>query len=369
MSTVFAIFRMEAKRFLQSPTQVLTAFLMGPLVVFALLFVIGLASRIKAQIEIYGAEAIQPVLEKATENNSQLIFATGVPNTKRLKNESNLVLLLAEQDEVYIYYHSAMISDPTLLNNAKELATHIAALQLDEGRYPLFRSAISALKTKDLCTPEDYVRLGFIPFVSMVFVLAFMMTNMTLCQTALDIFPGERERGTFDMLRLSGTKLSLIIAGKYSVVVLLGISILTLSSFFLLLGLFLFQPAIFHFAAIRSERFAFLIPSIFLCLCSAAIFVSALYIALSASFPTVRQASAYTFGVQIILSLLSYSPNFANNIVQNYLPISNIWPVTQMVLTGTSSFGCVVISLIISTAVAFAAIYYASVVLEQGAKH
>lgn len=368
MSKAFVVFCMEIRRFFQSGKQALTTFLLGPVVVFALLFVIGAATKTKACIEIYGGKGIEAALSNSSAFGSELLFLDGVPDTHKTTIKKNLVQIHPEAEKVTIYYHSPMITDLSILGKAKTVAMHIAALQMGQNDYTHFQNSIAALRMIDISTQEDVIQGAVIPFISMIFIVVMMLTNMHLCQMAIDMIAGERERGTFDMFRLSGTRISLILAGKYAFVVLIGVLLLVFGACSMLMGISLFQPTLLQAVNVPRERILALLFFTLICFISVSILVSALYFALSASFSKAKQASAYAFGVQIILSLLSYASNLWDADVHKYLPISNIWAVIHQVLIGKDGFSYVAVGLILSAAGALTALSYASAMLTLEAK-
>ena len=176
---------------------------------------------------------------------------------------------------------------------------------------------------------------------------------------------GERERGTFDMLRLSGTRTSAIILGKYAFVVLITMVILVMDVLALAFGLWQFTPELFDIAAVQGAKNPVWFMSVLGCMFSMAILTSALYLTLSASFEKSKQAASYSSMVQLVLSLLTYASNVVGAGLLAYVPIGNVWVVLGKALKGETTITYVACSMAIAVVISAAALWYASLVFCQ----
>jgi ABC-type Na+ efflux pump permease subunit len=66
--------------------------------------------------------------------------------------------------------------------------------------------------------------------MTLAFFVTLMSLNATIGSMSTDAICGERERGTFDTLILSGVKPSAIVLGKMSFVSLIGFFVLLINS-------------------------------------------------------------------------------------------------------------------------------------------
>lgn len=369
ISKMLTIFLMEAYSFFQNRKQIIITFLLGPIMVFAMMYAMGGISTAESRIEIYGAQVIREVLAEAFESDEGIVFKEGtVDHKSRASAEKNTVVIAVEQVGVCIYYDSALLTDSELLYTAQALADRIVALQINEDQYLMYDENVSAIRSVDISSAGDQIGAVLIPLVSMVFIIALMLANTSISSMATDTVAGERERGTFDMLRLSGTKISTIILGKYAFIVLVGLAVLITEAAFLALGLRHYQQELYRIAAEQAAKNPLWFLPLLMCLFSISIMTTALYIALSASFEKAKQATAYASIVQLVLSLFTYAPNVLGGEVLNYLPISNLWIVLQRTLEGQSAALYVASGTGIALVVAVAAIFYATTILEKETK-
>lgn len=369
VSKIKTILFMEANRFFQNRKQVITTFLLGPVMVFLMLSAIGSISKNESRIEVYGSEAFREVITEEVENDEHIVFESGTVDHKaRTSLGKNTVVIAVEQDTVQIYYDSSLLTDSGLLYTAQELADRIAAFQINEAQYPTYDETVRNISIMDISSSADQIEMVLIPLIGMVFIIALMLANMSISSLATDSIAGERERGTFDMLRLSGTGIRSIILGKYIFIVFVSMVILTADAAVLALGIHKYYPELFRSAAVlASENPLWFLP-LLLCLFGIAALTAALYLALSASFEKVKQVGAYASIVQIVLSLFTYAPNVVDAQALNYLPISNLWFVLQYALAGESTIVFTASSMAIALAIAAASLCYATSILEKDTK-
>ena len=365
-SKVNAIFSIETRRFFQNQKQVITTFLLGPIMVFFMLYACFAISAIDSHIEVYGTQMFRQVL---AEGDEDVIFKEGTTDYKsRASAKKNTVVIAVEKDGVCIYYDSSLLTDSGLLYKAQELADRIAALQINEAQYPTYDETVCNISIMDISSSADQIEMVLIPLISMVFIIALMLANMSISSLATDSIAGERERGTFDMLRLSGTGIRSIILGKYIFIVFVSMVILTAEAAALALGVQKYYPELFRIVAVQASENPLWFLPLLLCLFGVAALTAALYLALSASFEKVKQVGAYAGIVQIVLSLFTYVPNVVDAQALNYLPISNLWFVLQKALAGESTIVFAASSMAIALAIAAASLCYATTILEKDTK-
>lgn len=368
LKTQIVIF-MEANRFFKNRKQVLIAFLLGPIMVFLMLSAISNISESESYIEVYGAEDFREVLTAETKNTERVVFETGTVDYKsRASHGKNTLVIAVGQDIVQIYFDSALLTDSGLLYAAQELANRIVALQINEAQYPVYDEFVCHISIVDISGSTNQIEMVLIPLVSMVFIIALMLANASISSLSTDAIAGERERGTFDMLRLSGTGIHSIILGKYIFIVFVSVVILTAETTAVVLGIIKYYPQLFQIATTQALENPLWFLPLFLCLFDIALITAALYMLLSASFESVKQVGAYASIVQIILSLFTYAPSVVNAQVLDYLPISNLWVVLRKVLTGEGTIVFTASSTGIALAISCFSLCYARNTLEKDTK-
>lgn len=365
------IFTMEAQRFFGNRRFMISTLIFSPIVVFVLLFAISsMANRNSVScIEVYGAKAFESQLSETVKMDENIIFKENATDyEERVRSGKNIVVVVAFSEAVQVYYDSSLLVNTSVLNTAQSIANNILALQINEEKYSEFVRTVETIKLEDISSSSDYIEFALIPVLGLIFVIALVLINSSIADLAVDAFAGEKERGTFDMLRLSGSKVSAIVAGKFGFVALVGVAVLVLEGVFLVLGLQQYQPELYKFAIQKATENPLWFVPVLICIFSVSILCTALFVAIGASFEKVKQAFAYTGIVQIVLSLFSYAPSVWNENILNYLPIGNLSIVTQAALEGESTTAYVVVSLSISLVIAIAALIYTASVLERERK-
>lgn len=363
------IFSMQAQGFFRDRKQALTALVFGPLMVLVMFYAITGVEASKSELRVFGAGQFRPALMGSTQGDESVVFAQGeAADAAWIAGGQNRVALAVEADSVQILYDSSLLTDSALLHKAQELAGRIAALQIDQAQYPAYDQALQSIELTDISSGADQVALVVIPLASLIFIIALMLTNSSISSLATDAIAGERERGTFDMLRLSGTSIPAILLGKYAFAVAISILLVVLQAGALILGLGIFYPELLRVAAAQAAQNPLWFVPVLVCLVGIGVLTAALYMALSASFEKESQVGAYSSIVQLVLSLFTYSPNVINAQALGYLPISNVWLVLQRALAGESCFAYVASSTLIALAIASAALWYAATILEKDTK-
>lgn len=363
------IFSMQARGFFQDRKQALTALLFGPLMVLVLFYAITGVTVSKSEIRVFGAVQYRDALTGSTRDGESVVFARGeAADAAWIAGGQNRVALAVESGSVQILYDSSLLTDTGLLHKAQELAGRITALQINEAQYPAYDQALQSIELADISSGADQVAQVLIPLVSLIFIIVLMLTNSSISSLATDTIAGERERGTFDMLRLSGTGIPAILLGKYAFTAAIGILMVVLQAGAVILGLRIFWPELLRAAAVQAVQNPLWFVPVLVCLMSIGVLTAALYIALSASFAKESQVGAYSGIVQLVLSLFTYSSNVINAQALGYLPISNVWLVLEKALAGESCFAFVASSTGIALAIASAALWYAATILEKDTK-
>ena len=368
MSKACLIFRTEAGHFFRNRKQVLSTFLLGPAIVLLMLCLIRGAVSDPPRLALYGAGEYRAALEESGALPEYAVFREdGADAGAEIASGRNIAAVRVEEDTVRVLYDSSLLTDTGLLSAARDCAGRIAALRVSAEDYAAFAAAAAPPALIDLSDADDVIRVGLIPFVSMLFVIVLMFTNLNTGSLATEAVAGERERGTFDMLRLSGTKVSTILAGKLLFLFPVTAGMLLLDSAALILGMRLSRQGLYAFAAsAAAENPLWFIP-VAVCVLGIAALSSALYLALSSCFARVRQAAAYSGAVMLALSLFSYAPNLLGSEALNYLPVSNLWAVLGNALTGRSALVYALCSTLIALAAGAAALTAASKYLERDA--
>lgn len=202
-SKKYIIFLMEEKRFFQNKKQVMSTFLTPLIVVLALLLGLSLVESnvARSKIELYNAEAYKDVL---FDNfyGQECFFHTEpfILEDSHLRIDKNNVVIQVLPDEIQVIYDSSLLTNNNVLVNAVNIADAILALQINEATYLAYQQTIDTVKTLDIGQPADYLEHILLPLISLILVVVFMLTNLSISSLTTEAVLGERERGTLDLL-------------------------------------------------------------------------------------------------------------------------------------------------------------------------
>jgi ABC-type Na+ efflux pump permease subunit len=258
-----------------------------------------------------------------------------------------------------------LLSDKELLNNAKKVASNIMVMTKCPDKYLLYEENINNIYKTSINDNEDNLFGAFSMIISMLFFIALMTVNTTIGNMATDSICGEKERGTFDFLVLSGTKISSIFSGKMLFVSLVGLVVLIINCIVLYFGINIFVEDL---GAILAERLSgqyFWIMPLIILLAGISVLETSLFFALSVHFNNVKQAMSYMGIVQIFLSLFSYAPNILNENYLQYVPIGNFTIVLEKIVKNEMFFNALMISSFIVLVISIPLFAYSVKILNQ----
>ena len=215
MSNIKTLFLMEFKKFRNSKKLIFSTFLLGPIMIFFLLFFLQNTSTQNENILI---------IDEFTNNS----FYSQFENIELSKNnnyeelvqkENNLVIIVNNHENIKIYFDSSKLQSQTLLTEAQKIASKIMANNINSDNYNHFEESIEIIEKININNSFDE---NILTLISMIFLITLITTTSNIGTLTIDSICGEKERGTFDTLRLSGAKLQEIIFSKFSFIAIIG---------------------------------------------------------------------------------------------------------------------------------------------------
>lgn len=329
--TIKTIFKMESKKFLQNPKNILSTFLAGPLLIFLLLFMFTqISTSSTSAIEIYTSE---PISESVASGFQNVEFRSDMNEyEERVRTGANVIAVVDDGESINIYYDSSLLSNTNLLFDARKIATNIAVMRENSEGYNDFIKDVNEIDITNLADDNNSFYVALSTIITLMFFITLMSVNSAIGNMATDAICGERERGTFDTLTLSGVKPSALVLGKMSFIALIGFAMLLVNSIAIGISLcYIFDGAYEFFKIQLNGNFLWFLPFLILFM-NISILVTALFFAIASSFDKVKQAMSYMGIVQIILSLFSYAPDVFGDKALAYVPIGNLTVVLDAIL-------------------------------------
>ena len=259
-----------------------------------------------------------------------------------------------------------MLSTKTLINEAKKIATNIAVMKQTPDAYATYEQLVNSIQVVNMNQSNEDIIDMLLMILSMLFMLSLMTVNATIGGMSVDAICGEKERGSYDTLKLSGTNTSSIVLGKLLFVMLIGFIVLVVNGAAVFTGLYtMFEGADILLDALLDGRFFWFAP-FFMLFAGIAILETSLFFAIASTFDKVKQAMSYMGIVQILLSMLTYLPNVVEEKMLASIPIANLSVIMKSILNNESCYICSLASLMICVTASIFLFGYSIFALNNG---
>jgi sodium transport system permease protein len=194
---------------------------------------------------------------------------------------------------------------------------------------------------------------GFLPYIIILFSFLGCM------YPAIDLFTGEKERGTIETLLTTPVSRWKLLTGKMSVVVLSGLMAATFS----LIGLFL-SIEVFHI--IKDEEFLKIIHEIltpgffvmlYLLLIPLVTFFAGIMVPIAVRAKTFKEAQSVISPLNILIilpAMVGFFPGIELNAVTSMLPVVNVVLATKELIAGTLEWQFILLAFVVMTLLAAA---------------
>ena len=313
------IIQREWLRLSKQPKVIVTTFLMPCVLIFLVMgvFLSGILEKAPQKIAVVTDSA--EIKEFIAENKSYqdiLIFGERNEKLEAMYDKGEVAVVLeieAEAKTTRLQYDSTKISSADLLVRAQEFIGELALFMQNEGLYEEFADAQPEILEKDI-------------------------SSVT-----------ERERGTYDSIRLSGVEIFQFIMGKTVFTVTVGLISCALQITTVLLGIryFMGSMEVGHYL----DNTMMMVITIVLTGCISLAILVAVLIYLSTFFEKVRDAATYAAIGTLAFTLLSQTGNVTDSKVLEYLPLLNMNQLVVRNAHGSAVILPLLISLVIGTAV------------------
>lgn len=193
-----------------------------------------------------------------------------------------------------------------------------------------------AVERKDVSSKRDLGR--FIAAMAIPYLLIFMVAAGSM-QTAIDATTGEKERSTLETILATSASRGEIVVGKVMTVLTASITGALTS----ILGLWLSFGVLAHFVpAMQSQSFELTIGpgqmvALFLTLLPAAVFLSAILVAIGCFARSMREGqtyATYVYMAAVFMGLASFQQSESPPLQNFFIPILNTALLQREILTG-----------------------------------
>lgn len=349
------IVQREWLRLRKQPKVMAATFLMPCVLIFLVMGIAFSGILEKAPQKIAVVTDSAEIKEFIAENESYkdiLVFEEMDEELETMYDKGMVAVVLeieAEAKAARLQYDSTKISSSELLVKAQEFVSDLALFMQSEELYEAFADNQLTILEKDIGSVMEREEAKLKLYISIFVGVLIFMAGQPLASFAIDSYVGERERGTYDSIRLSGVEIFQFVAGKtvFTVLVALICGALQLAAILSGIHCFMGSMEVGHYL----DNTLMMTVTIVLTSCISLAMLVAVLIYLSTYFEKVRDAATYgTIGI-LAFTLLSQVSNVADNKVLEYLPFVNA---NQLILRnahGSASILPLFVSVVIGVAV------------------
>lgn len=243
-------------------------------------------------------------------------------------------ILISVSDTITVVYDHTQIG-ARQLNEARRVATEIAA-QLQGAEYAAaFRSGEPKLELQDIATTDELVKRNFMTILSFTTMMAVMAVGMNIITITADSIAGEKERGVYDGIVLSGAATTGWIIGKQLAVLLLASLIFAFSIVCGCAGNILMGTPMKE--VLVAELNAGAVTELILSAIAGGLVFTALFSAISSGFGTIKNATSFCSIAMFAVSFLTMLPMLSDIPVLERIPFANFTGVCIRILTARSA--------------------------------
>ncbi len=353
-NTFINVFVMELKKFFGNKKMIISVFVI-PIFLIALI-ICGIsvieAKETEGILKIYCSDKIYQILLNAGFDE-KTEFCVSNENQKMSTDVSSLrnfvgIAIDDTEKKITIGYDSSISENTELIYLASEISEKINIELNANDYYEIYMSGMPSITFEDISSAEEQVVFSLKPLLVMISIISVMLVCMSLISLSADMVTGEKERGTFDIFRLSGSNLYSVICGKTVFLAMLGTFIFITECIVAGFCINIFNHRLFKMITDSCNNIFDLIFCVILSSAILAVFCSACFIFISSMFEKVRQASSYCSIGMLIVSLSISIPVFCDKEFVEYIPIANFTVTVMKAITNQAHVLPLIIGALIS---------------------
>lgn len=348
---MLVIFLREVKRLFKQPKTIASTLLLPCVLIIFMMWMflsdvltherkdMAIITDDKAYVENFLAEneAYQDVLVYTEETEELLaLYDSG--------DVDILLLLDMTEKTAEIRYDATKLKTGDNLYLSQQIVRELAMYCNSEALYQNYLAQNLEISKLDTASEKELWKQNLASLVGIFTAIFVFLVGQPMSSFSIDAYVGERERGSYDSIRLAGIGISKFLFGKILFITLLGVVSGGLQIGCALAGISYFKPEMKLLEFIENPLL-FWSTMLLSCGISLMILVS-VTVFLSTFFETVKDAGMYASLGTIAFTALTQVRAIAPSDVWSYVPFANM---SEMILGG--AFGSLEVSkLLISTA-------------------
>lgn len=352
---MLAIFIREVKRLLKQPKVIASTFLVPALLIIFMmwLFLSDVLTHERKDMAIVtmDAEYIEGFLAENEEYKSVYLYTEETEELMQLYNNGDVDIILVldlEENTAQVRYDATKLKTGDNLYRAQQLVRELAMYCNSENLYQNYLEQNLEVTRLDTASERALWEQSLSSLVGIFSAIFVFLLGQPMSTFSIDAYVGERERGSYDSIRLAGIDISKFLLGKILFVTMIGLLAGGLQIGCALGGVSVFMPEMGILKFVENPL-VFWETLVVTCGISLMILVTVM-VYLSTYFETVKDASMYaTLGTIAFTALTQVTTIFPSGL-WSYVPFANM---SELIMG--SALGTLDISkLLISTGLGFA---------------
>lgn len=334
---IIKTFKNEIRRITRNKKALLTLFAVPALFVF---FMIYLTESQQAETRICLATE-----DRAAEAMIRNMYGAEYPINEDTGARD---ILITVGKDIEIRFDGTQIQSKNL-NKAQGIAADLSA-ELQGAEYATaYRNGKPQLLIKDIATQEEKNKNDYMMNIVYIALMAVMIGGTIIVTIAADSIVGEKERGVYDGIVLSGAPAGAWFAGKQLAILSVSTIVFIAEILFGYLGSVIMETSLA--AAIGSMLGVSGVIELLITAISCGLITTALLSAMASGFSKVKHASSYSTIVMLAMSFLTALPMIKEIPFLVKVPYANFAIVCLNILDGKSSMADVLCELAIAIGV------------------
>ena len=265
--------------------------------------------------------------------------------------ENKVTVAVVIEEAVHVIYDANLVSNTRAVYQAEMLADELSIQLTDTELFSEYRASMVPILEKNTSTAEERMNHYFFILFPFMYVLFIGLVNMFIMSLATDMISGERERGVFDAVLLSGVSERKLLLGKEIAIVSSAIPIYVTGFLSTILGCIIYERSIWRYLLdifLTVEN----ITTLILFGISMAVLTGSIFLYISSCFNKVKHAKAHTGTSSLIISFLCLLNQFWKKELLEYIPVINVVSSMSDMLNGKLNFKAVLISSVLAIIIA-----------------
>ena len=264
-----------------------------------------------------------------TEESTVIRLEQEIYTDSVIRNGEITVALLVNTEGIELRYDSAMLTNTDAFYEAEELAYRFGFLiNSDVVEYRQY-DTVDVYESMDCATNMELLKSHLeIPFILTIFILFLFLEN-AISIISLDLFAGERERGTYDLLRMTPVSFKEILLGKAFYEFMVVLLVTAESAVATVIGIVLFFPDEWSLMGSYLHGHIQIILPVCLCVLQAAMITATCALSISALIPEKKKVQNVINYGPLAIPTVVYLFRYFDSTEVLYIPGINLWEVIE----------------------------------------